>query len=462
MQNDIRQVNRGRKGRAVQLTALCLSVLLAAGTALASPQDEMEAAKAQAEAIRKEKEKTDAKLEELEEKRGDAAAYVSGLDEQMTDLQEELDGLNDQIDANRKEIKEKTVDMDEAQAAATKQEAAMKLRIRYMYENGESSFLGMLLGAKSMSDLLNKAEYIAQIAGYDRAQLEKFKALRERIAQDKETLETRQKELITMQQDTEAKKQSAQQLIDAKNREISQLVSQIGDQEQVGAELSSQLQMQSEAVAALEEEIRRAEARAAEEARQAAMRAAEEEARREAERRAAEEAARRAAQENAQQAKPADAPSAPAERETEEEKQTEVRTGSAGSGKATGSLSWPTHGTISSPFGARTSPTEGASSFHNGIDIAAATGTSIAAADGGTVITAGYSSSAGNYVVISHGGGLSTVYMHCSRLLVSEGDTVDKGDVIAKVGSTGISTGPHLHFGVRKNGSYVNPSQYLN
>lgn len=84
----------------------------------------------------------------------------------------------------------------------------------------------------------------------------------------------------------------------------------------------------------------------------------------------------------------------------------------------------------------------------------------MAAADG-TVTISTYSYSAGNYIMINHGGGVSTVYMHCSKLLVSVGETVRKGQVIAKVGSTGYSTGPHLHFGVRLNGAYVNPSQYV-
>lgn len=84
----------------------------------------------------------------------------------------------------------------------------------------------------------------------------------------------------------------------------------------------------------------------------------------------------------------------------------------------------------------------------------------MAAADGEVVI-ATYSYSAGNYIMIDHGGGVSTVYMHCSQLLVSKGQTVKKGQTIARVGSTGYSTGSHLHFGIRSGGSYVNPSNYV-
>ncbi len=123
---------------------------------------------------------------------------------------------------------------------------------------------------------------------------------------------------------------------------------------------------------------------------------------------------------------------------------------------------WPcTSRTISSYYGTRTSPTAGASTNHKGIDISASSGSAIYAAASGTVTTAGYSSSQGNYIVISHGSGVSTVYMHCSALYVSAGDSVTSGQTIAAVGSTGISTGPHLHFGVMVDGSYVNPLTYV-
>ena len=130
---------------------------------------------------------------------------------------------------------------------------------------------------------------------------------------------------------------------------------------------------------------------------------------------------------------------------------------------AVSAFTWPCPSSrrITSDYGPRESPTAGASSYHKGIDIGAAYGADIVAAADGTVVFAGYSNSAGNYVTVNHGGGLYTVYMHCSSLLVSKGQSVSRGQVIAKVGSTGISTGNHLHFGVSLNGSYVNPWNYL-
>ena len=131
-------------------------------------------------------------------------------------------------------------------------------------------------------------------------------------------------------------------------------------------------------------------------------------------------------------------------------------------GSATGFI-WPCPGytRISSYFGPRPQPTAGASTNHKGIDLAAPYGTAILASAAGKVTTSTYSKSAGNYIVIAHGNGMSTVYMHCSALLVSVGQVVNQGDVIAKVGSTGYSTGNHLHFGVIKNGTYVNPMGYV-
>ena len=133
------------------------------------------------------------------------------------------------------------------------------------------------------------------------------------------------------------------------------------------------------------------------------------------------------------------------------------------SGSQTG-FTWPVPAShkITSYFGYRGQPTSGASTYHQGIDIGASTGTGIVAANSGTVVTAAYSTSAGNYIMISHGNGIYTVYMHCSQLLVSKGQSVSKGEKIALVGSTGISTGPHLHFGVSVNGTYVDPLNYVN
>ena len=124
---------------------------------------------------------------------------------------------------------------------------------------------------------------------------------------------------------------------------------------------------------------------------------------------------------------------------------------------------WPaTQGSrISSYFGPRSSPTAGASSNHKGIDIPCPTGSDNVASAAGTVVVSQYSSSAGYYIMIDHGNGVSTVYMHNSQLVVSVGQSVEQGQVIAKAGSTGYSTGSHCHFGVMINGSYVNPLDYL-
>ena len=123
---------------------------------------------------------------------------------------------------------------------------------------------------------------------------------------------------------------------------------------------------------------------------------------------------------------------------------------------------WPVRGWITSPFGRRTSPFSGIPTFHEGLDIAAQTGTPVVAPADGIVVKAAFSPGYGNMVEISHGYGIKTVYGHNSRLNVKEGQQVKRGDVISYIGDTGSSTGPHLHYEVRQNGLPVNPMKYLN
>ncbi len=173
-----------------------------------------------------------------------------------------------------------------------------------------------------------------------------------------------------------------------------------------------------------------------------------EEQRREAERRAREEAARKAAEE-ARKAKEE------AERKAEEERRKLLED------ESKMLFPCPEGLRITSPFGWRIHPVYKTEKFHKGIDISAYTGVDIIAVLSGTVITAQWNDSYGYYVVVYHGNGLSTLYAHSSKLIVKVGDYVERGQTIALVGSTGVSTGSHLHFEVRVNGDPVNPIDYL-
>jgi murein DD-endopeptidase MepM/ murein hydrolase activator NlpD len=140
---------------------------------------------------------------------------------------------------------------------------------------------------------------------------------------------------------------------------------------------------------------------------------------------------------------------------------TGVINGSSGGGGGTGSLIWPVHGPVTSPFGWRIHPILGYKKFHTGIDIGVGYGTPIHAADSGTVIYATWMGGYGNVIIIDHGRGISTLYAHQSSLAVGNGVKVSRGQTIGYVGSTGFSTGPHLHFEVRLNGTPVDPMAYL-
>ena len=369
-------------------------------------------------ALEAEKKKTEQELKNLEGLKSDTTAYVKKLDSSLESIGNELSKLNDDIDAKEKQIDMTKQELSEAKETEKSQYESMKLRIKYMYEKGDSTYVDLLMEAGSLSELLSKAEYITKISSYDRQKLDEYAATKEKIAEKKNALEGEHAELLTLQDETEAKQASVEKLLAAKQTELQNYETKIASAEGQISEYAKSIEAQENQIKSIEAEIKRKE----------------EEARKKAE----EEKKKAAAANKAAQT---------------------YKTVSLGDI----SFTWPcpASGRITSGFGSRKSPTKGASSNHQGIDISAPTGTSIVAAAAGEVVIATYSSSAGNYVMISHGGGVYTVYMHASSLLVSQGQSVKKGQTIAKVGSTGYSTGSHLHFGVRVNGSYVNPTKYV-
>lgn len=396
-----------RAGRGF-LACILAATLAVPGTALAVTSQDAEDAREQVSSMEDEMKKVQQTLTDLEGLKNDTAAYVRELDLSLEQLGAELSSLEEQRISKEEEIAAAQQELEEARQTEENQYEAMKLRIRYMYERGETSYFDILLQSENIADMLNRAEYISQIAEYDRNQLELYARTKEEVAQKEAVLEQEHSELLAVQEATEAKQTSVETLLANKQQELQSYEAQIASAENQISEYEKDIALQEARIKEIEEEIRRQE----------------EEARKQAE--------------------------------------------AAGTTYKTTSLGdinfiWPcpSSSRITSGFGGRSSPTEGASSNHKGIDIGASTGSDILAAAGGTVTISTYSSSAGNYIMISHGGGVSTVYMHCSQRLVEVGDTVSQGQVIAKVGSTGYSTGPHLHFEIRSGGGNVDPSLYV-
>lgn len=367
-------------------------------------------------------------IDSLKGSKEDIQSEVEKLDKQLNEISGKVKELESQLSKKRQEIANTESALNKAKEQEKKQYRNMKKRIQFMYENGQTSYVEMLLSADSFTDFLNAVEYITQISQYDRKMLKEYQNMQVTIADTQKTLETDYASLQSLQAKVQEEKQAVAALESAKKGELNDVADDLTDAQSVAKAYEAEIQAQNEVIA----QIQAAQKRAAEQ--QAAQQQAQ----------AAEEnqGATDAAGEN---------------------QNTAQNTTPSGNGQSTGSMMWPCPSSkrVTSDYGPRTSPTNGASSNHKGIDIGAAYGADIVAADGGTVLVATYSSSGGNYVIIDHGGGLCTVYMHASSLTVSAGQTVSKGQVIAKVGSTGISTGNHLHFGVTLNGVYVSPWGYV-
>ncbi len=405
-----------RKKRGI-LSALLIAVFLCSMTNtvlrvhadIDSIQSSIKSKQAELEQAEKEKKQlqgsiTDVKkmVAALESTKKDLEEYVTQLDANLAEIEERIDELKKLIANKEQEIEEATADLEEAEQIQQDQYESMKKRIKFIYERGDSFYLDLIFSAGSFSEMLNKADYAEMLSEYDAHKLEEYKETCEYIAACKADLEADMEILEQAKAQVDEEQENVKTLIEAKNGEITATMADIGNKEAAIKELEADLAAQTAAIQSIEQAI--AEER----------------------RRLAEESGR-------------------------------VLTYDGGMFK------WPapSYTRISDDYGERIHPILGVKQFHNGVDMAAPAGSPILAAYDGEVVAAEYNASMGNYVMIDHGDSLYTIYMHASSLYVSKGDIVGKGQKIAAVGSTGRSTGNHLHFSVRKDGSYVSPWNYL-
>ncbi len=350
-------------------------------------------------------------LEGVKTEKSEALTAIEELSDQISESEEQLDNLNTQIKTLEKEIKKTQQELDDAQERQDAEQTALEQRIVAQYKtSGTLDYWKILLNPKSPLEFISNIHMFKKIAKYDNDLIESIEAEKQIIEKAKADLDNKKSEVKIAK--AEAEKENVK-LKNAKMQKNNQ-VAKLSDAEK---ELQAKIDEYQQEMDNIEAEMKRIAAEA-----------------------------------------------------------------SKGSSGATfnGQLQWPcpNYVRISSYFGGRESPGGGVGSRnHKGVDLAASHGSSIVAAESGTVITVsnkcthdypktvatkcscggGY----GNYVMISHGNGLVTLYGHCSTINVSVGQTVTRGQKIAGVGTTGYSTGNHLHFGVLVNGSYVNPLPYI-
>lgn len=366
----------------------------------------------------------------LQQQKNDVLSAIKKLDEKHAKAQENLESLTKQIEEKNSEIEKNSEELEKAKEKEAIQYEDMKKRIQYLYEAGNISMISVILGADDFAEALSRTENFRQLTSYDRKQLEEYKKTCKKIENLEKDLKKEKSDLESYKQSAEEEKSNIETSISKKQAEISQFEAGIDAAVMAQSDLEGELAIQNEILKQLKEEVQNT-------AGQGSSSSSSGES-------------TNSNQNKTGQSQPETKP---------ETKPDSGQSDSSGSAQFT----WPCPAShnVTSPFGDRNSPTAGASSNHKGIDIGAGSGSSIVAAASGTVTVSTYSESAGNYVTIDHGNGFHTVYMHASALYVKAGQKVSAGQQIAAVGSTGYSTGPHLHFGIMKNGVYVNPMNYF-
>lgn len=452
--------------------------------------------------LEKKKQQITQNLQELENEKGNIVNYIEKLDKQYASLETQIQQSEKKIVNTKSDLSNIRKELQAAKEAESNQYEKMKKCIKYMYENGSTDYLEVIIEAENMADMLNRAEYIIKISEYDENLFESYQEIKRLTKEKRLELEKNLKKLKELKEELNFEKDTINQLINNKNIELKKYNSEIGVSKEVIQKYNQEIKEQEKFIEdLLEQERQRIEIQKREEKKKKQQ---------EQERQKQEQRQEQEQQEQQVQEQPEknleeesvnqdnlDTQENNNSKEENDQDTTENDNNIAEENKSisedneentigeetinsttpqesedsnessdhnfNGAFRWPlnTSGTITSNFGERNSPTEGASSYHQGIDISVPSGTSIVAAASGEVVTASYSAASGNYIMLYHGDSTYTVYMHASKLNVSVGQTVEAGQVIAFAGSTGISTGSHLHFAISKNGQYVNPLTYV-
>jgi murein DD-endopeptidase MepM/ murein hydrolase activator NlpD len=323
---------------------------------------------------------------------------ILDLDEKLLIALEELEIIEKTLEETVARLNQTELELDWAREERDNQFWVFKERLRVMHEFGPVSFLDVLLNSTSVRDFLVRLEFVNNIAKYDQEMVDRMQAAEDRVAVKVEEIARQRNTVEALQYAQTAKTREIESTLAEQHAYYEKLYA---DDLLFEAKLAQQRETERGIQALYQQEL------AAEQERERQRRAAMPE------------------------------PSGP--------------------------YLWPVPSstTISSHYGYRSHPLYRRREFHTGVDISARMGTDIRASHSGTVIVASRQGAYGNTVIIDHGGGISTVYAHASKILVSVGQQVDRGHVIAHIGSTGVSTGPHLHFEVRRNGQHMNPKPYL-
>lgn len=364
--------------------------------ALAVSQSEIDALEEQRDELKAEREDMQAEIDALKDEQAGVLEQKRALDEQNEVYRQELELIEEQVELYTRLVDEKAAELEKAMAAEEEQLATYRQHVRAMEENGKYTYLSIIFGSKSLSELMSNLDMIGEIMEADKRIYDQYTEARERAEEIKAEYEATLEQLGEKQEEYEAEKAE----LEAKIAEASALIEQLEEEINSNYELYLEVLAQEEA---LESDIQN---KIAELERQEA----------------------------------------------------------ANSITSTDTYIWPLPGySPGSAYGWRMHPIYHEMRFHAGEDIGAPTGTPILAADSG--VAAVYPDNGngyGNYIMINHGGGRVTLYAHMSAFAISNGASVTQGQVIGYVGSTGNSTGPHLHFEVRVNGATTDPKQYFN